>query len=112
MFVDSILSSVKRVGLKHWAPSECMRLLSMPLKEKRRTVKNVTVFKPYTQGDPGTLQRSLIKLTLSSYCTVESINFQMWRSRVYAKNQLHVSRADVCVSRNDLLKLPQASTVI
>ena len=65
-----------------------------------------------TQGDPGTLQRSLFKLTLASNCTVKYINFQMWRSRVYAKNQLYVSRADVCVSRNDLLKLPQASTVI
>ncbi|KAM7440323.1 hypothetical protein ABFA07_010428 [Porites harrisoni] len=31
----------------------------------------------------------------------------MWRSRVLGKNQLHVSRADLCVSRNDLLKLPQ-----
>ena len=65
-----------------------------------------------TQGDPWTLQRSLFKLTLASNCTVKSINFQMWRSRVYAKNQLYVSRDDVCVSRNDLLKLPQASAVI
>ena len=89
-----------------------MRLLSLPHKEKRRTVKNGTVFQPFTQGDPGTLQRSLFKLTLATNCTVKSINFQMWRSRVYAKNQLYVSRADVCVSRNDLLKLPQASTVI
>lgn len=36
----------------------------------------------------------------------------MWRSRVLGKNQFHVSRADLCVSRNDLLKLPQASIVI
>ena len=89
-----------------------MRLLSLPLKEKRRTVKNVIVFKPFTQEDPETLQRSLFKFTLASYCTVKSINFQMWRSRVHSKNQLHISRADVCVSRNDLLKLPQASTGI
>ena len=36
----------------------------------------------------------------------------MWRSRVLGKKQFHVSRADLCVSRNDLLKLPQASIVI
>lgn len=32
---------------------------------------------------------------------------QMWKSHVNSKNQLHVSRSDVCVSRKDLLQLPQ-----
>ena len=83
--------------------------MSLPLKEKRRTVKNGTVLPKETQGPCNALCLNLhwLVIVLSN-----PINFQMWRSRVYAKNQLHVSRADVCVSRNDLLKLPQASTVI
>ncbi|KAL9973992.1 hypothetical protein ACROYT_G020519 [Oculina patagonica] len=32
---------------------------------------------------------------------------QMWNSEVNSKNQLHVSRSDVFVSRKDLLQLPQ-----
>lgn len=32
---------------------------------------------------------------------------QLWNSYVYLPHQLHVSRSDVCVSRQDLLQLPQ-----
>ncbi|XP_068719054.1 malate synthase-like isoform X1 [Montipora capricornis] len=32
---------------------------------------------------------------------------QMWKSHVNLPNQLHISRADVCVSRKELLQLPQ-----
>lgn len=32
---------------------------------------------------------------------------QMWKSHVNLPNQLHISRSDVCVSRKELLQLPQ-----
>ncbi len=33
--------------------------------------------------------------------------FQMWNSEVNSKNQFHISRSDVFVSKKDLLQLPQ-----
>ena len=38
--------------------------------------------------------------------------FQMWKTEVNSMNQLHVSRSELMVSRNDLLRLPRVRIML
>lgn len=43
---------------------------------------------------------------------VNQCYFQMWKTEVNYMNQLHVSRSELMVSRNDLLQLPRVRIML
>ena len=43
---------------------------------------------------------------------VNQCYFQMWKTEVNSNNQLHVSRSELMVSRNDLLQLPRVRILL
>lgn len=43
---------------------------------------------------------------------VNQCYFQMWKTEVNSKNQLHVIRSELMVSRNDLLQLPRVRILL
>ena len=65
---------------------------------------NFFIKKPFKWAWRTSKNKGICQLTLF---LVNQCYFQMWKTGVNSKNQLHVSRSELMVSRNDLLQLPR-----